>query len=283
MKLAALPFPAIDPVALSLGPLQVHWYGLGYVAGILFGLWYAHRLVNNRTLWRSQTISLQAHHIDDFLVWAVLGIVVGGRLGYIFFYDFARFLADPWSLFAVWNGGMSFHGGVLGLLVVMILYAKRNGISSFRLFDVITASAPVGIFLVRIANFINAELYGKPTQLPWGVVFPYAGDTPRHPSQLYEAMLEGLIMFLLLRLATHYFKVLVYPGMVAGIFFMWYGTGRILVEFVRLPDAQIGYLYGGWLTMGMVLSFPMIAIGLIVALTAPGRQANRTKKASCHE
>ncbi len=262
LPLAALPFPDIDPVIVQIGPLAVHWYGLAYVVGILFGWWYAKRLLTTPRLWLSGKAPMRPEDIDDFLVWAAVGIVLGGRVGYILFYDFARYLANPLDIFAVWQGGMSFHGGFAGTTLAMLLFARSRGIRVWSLFDVIAAGVPVALGLVRITNFINAELWGRPTDVPWGFVFPNAGDLPRHPSQLYEAALEGLVLFLVLRLLTHVFLKLRAPGFVAGAFVTGYGLCRIFVEFFREPDAQLGYLAGNWLTMGMVLSTPMVLVGL---------------------
>jgi phosphatidylglycerol---prolipoprotein diacylglyceryl transferase len=270
MPLLAIPFPQIDPVMLRLGPLSVHWYGMAYVAGILFGWWYARRLVASQPLWRGKS-PMTPRDIDDFLIWAVIGIVAGGRLGYVLFYDLPQFAANPSRIAMLWTGGMSFHGGLTGTIVAMYLFARSRGISPFSLFDVIAASVGIGIFLGRVANFINQELWGKPTELPWGVVFPAAGPEPRHPSQLYEAVLEGLVLFVLLRILTHRFFKLGQPGFVAGAFIAWYAFARILVEFVRLPDQQIGYLAGEWLTMGMLLSLPMAAVGIWAMITARQR------------
>ena len=261
MSLLAIPFPAIDPVMVQLGPLSVHWYGAAYVVGILFGWWYARRLVANRALWAGEP-PMQPKDIDDFLLWAVIGIIVGGRMGYVLFYEMSLFLDNPLRIAMLWTGGMSFHGGLLGTIVAMILFARSRGFLILSLFDVIAASVPPGIFLGRVANFINQELWGKPTDLPWGVVFPAAGPLPRHPSQLYEALLEGVLLFVFLRLLTHSFGKLANPGFVAGAFIAVYGLARVTVEFFRLPDMQIGYLAGDWLTMGMLLSLPMIAFGI---------------------
>jgi phosphatidylglycerol:prolipoprotein diacylglycerol transferase len=269
--LAALPFPNIDPVLLNLGPLQIHWYGIAYVVGILFAWWYSRQLVSNNTLWGNRPAPIKPEDLDDFLTWAVIGIIIGGRLGYVFFYDFAVFLQNPFSIIEVWNGGMSFHGGLIGMLVAMSLFARRHGFSAFSLFDVIAASVPIGIMAGRLANFINAELYGKATDLPWAFIFPGAGPDPRHPSQLYEAILEGLLMFIILRLFTHSMHKLRQPGFIAGLFVLWYAFSRILVEFVRLPDAQIGYLAGHWLTMGMILSLPLALVGLWAMKTSGNR------------
>ena len=262
LPLAALPFPDIDPVIVRVGPLAIHWYGLGYVVGILFAWWYARRVVGNERLWPAGGAPMTAVDIDDFLLWAAAGVVLGGRIGYILFYDFARYLDDPASIFAVWRGGMSFHGGLAGVTVAMILFARRRGFSPWSLFDVIATGAPVGFGLVRVTNFINSELWGRPADVPWAFVFPTGGPQPRHPSQLYEALLEGLALFFVLRLLTHSGLKLKQPGFVAGAMIAWYGASRILVEFFREPDAHIGYLAGGWLTMGMVLSTPMVLLGL---------------------
>jgi phosphatidylglycerol:prolipoprotein diacylglycerol transferase len=265
LPLAALPFPDIDPILIQIGPLAVHWYGLGYVVGILFAWWYANRLVSDERLWGGPA-PITREDIDDFLLWAAAGVVLGGRIGYILFYDLARYIANPLDILAVWQGGMSFHGGLLGVTVAMILFARRRGFTPWSLFDVIAASVPVGFGLVRVTNFINSELWGRPTDVPWAFVFPNGGPEPRHPSQLYEAALEGLALFVFLRILTHGALRLKRPGFVAGAFIAFYGAARILVEFFREPDAHIGYLAGGWLTMGMVLSLPMVLVGLFVAL-----------------
>lgn len=270
LSLGALAFPNIDPVLLQIGPLAIHWYGVGYVVGILLGWWYAKRLLNNPKLWRNETPPMKPEDLDDFLVWAAIGIVLGGRLGFILFYDLPVYLADPLQIFAVWRGGMSFHGGLLGVVTAMILFSRRRGIATFSLIDTIACVAPIGIGLVRIANFINSELWGRVTDVPWAFVFPNGGPDPRHPSQLYEAALEGLVLFIVLRILTHHLFKLKQPGFVGGAFICGYGLSRIFVEFYRMPDAQIGYLFGGWLTMGMVLSTPMVLIGLWAMLRNPG-------------
>ena len=262
LPLAALPFPDIDPVIVRIGPLAIHWYGLSYVVGILFGWWYAKRLITDSGLWPEGVKPMKPEDLDDLLVWAALGIVLGGRVGYILFYDFERYLANPLDIFAVWQGGMSFHGGFLGTTLAMILFARSRGIKVWSLFDVVAAGVPVALGLVRITNFINSELWGRPTDVAWAFVFPNGGPFPRHPSQLYEAILEGLVLFLVLRLLTHSFLKLKTPGFVAGAFVAGYALSRILVEFFREPDPQLGYLFGGWLTMGMVLSTPMLLAGV---------------------
>lgn len=268
LPLTVLTFPQIDPVLLQIGPLAVHWYGLGYVVGILFAWWYARRLVTNDRLWGPGGSAISPVDIDDFLIWAAAGVVLGGRLGYILFYDFARYIENPASIFAVWQGGMSFHGGLTGVTIAMILFARRRGFSIWSLFDIIAAGVPVGFGLVRVTNFINSELWGRPTDVAWSFVFPNGGPDPRHPSQLYEALLEGLALFIVLRLLTHSALKLKQPGFVAGAMVAWYGASRIFVEFFREPDAHIGYLAGGWLTMGMILSVPMVLLGVWAMLRA---------------
>jgi phosphatidylglycerol:prolipoprotein diacylglycerol transferase len=274
LPLAALPFPNIDPVIVRLGPVAIHWYGLAYVVGILFGWWYAKRLAATPGLWGSKGSPLKPEDIDDFLVWAALGIVLGGRIGYILFYDFQRYLANPLDIFAIWQGGMSFHGGFAGTTLAMILFARSRKIPVWSMFDVVAAGVPVALGLVRLTNFINSELWGRPSDMPWAVVFPNGGPFPRHPSQVYEALLEGLVLFLLLRFLTHRHRRLATPGFVAGAFVAGYGAARICVEFFREPDAQLGYLAGGWLTMGMVLSLPMVAFGVWAMLRARAAAAS---------
>jgi phosphatidylglycerol:prolipoprotein diacylglycerol transferase len=268
LPLAALSFPNVDPVIFQIGPLAVHWYGLGYVVGILFAWWYARRLVENDRLWPVGGAPIKPIDIDDFLIWAAAGVVLGGRIGYILFYDFARYIENPASIFAVWQGGMSFHGGLTGVTISMILFARRRGFSPWSLFDIIAAGAPVGFGLVRLTNFINSELWGRQTDVSWAFVFPTGGPVPRHPSQLYEAALEGIVLFLILRILTHSGLKLKQPGFVAGAMIAGYGSARILVEFFREPDAHIGYLAGDWLTMGMVLSVPMVLLGVWAMLRA---------------
>jgi len=268
LSLSALTFPNIDPVLIQIGPLAIHWYGVAYVVSILLGWWYSKRLVGNAALWPNNTSPMRLEDLDDFLVWAALGIVLGGRLGYILFYDLPVYLDDPLQIFAVWRGGMSFHGGLLGVVLAIVIFTYRRRIPLFALIDTLSPVAPIGIGLVRLANFINSELWGSPSDVPWAMVFPNGGPEPRHPSQLYEAALEGLVLFLILRLLTHTFFKLKTPGFVGGAFIVGYGVSRIIVEFFRVPDPQLGYLFGGWLTMGMVLSTPMILVGLWAMLRA---------------
>lgn len=271
MPILTIPFPVIDPVIFEIGPIAVRWYALAYIAGILFAMWYAKRLVSTPHLWAAGTPPADPSHIDDLLVWATLGVIVGGRLGYVIFYSPAYFLQNPAEILALWSGGMSFHCGFLGVVLACWLYARRHGIRPVRLIDLAACGVPVGLGLGRLANFINGELYGRTTDVAWAMVFPGSGPEPRHPSQIYEAALEGLALFLVLRIASHRFGALARPGLCSGIFAVGYGASRLLVEFARAPDAHIGYLAGGWLTLGMVLSLPLIAVG--IWLVARARKA----------
>ncbi|ODT32180.1 MAG: prolipoprotein diacylglyceryl transferase [Kaistia sp. SCN 65-12] len=274
--LAALSFPNIDPVIVTIGPLAVHWYGLGYIVGILFAWWYGKRLVTNAKLWPDGAQPMTPQDLDDFVLWAAIGVVVGGRTGYVLFYDLPRYLADPLDIFAVWQGGMSFHGGLLGTILAMVLFARARKIPTWTLLDVVAAGVPVGLGLVRLANFVNSELWGRVSDVPWAVIFPNGGPFPRHPSQLYEALLEGLVLFLVLRFLTHSRLKLKTPRFVGGAFVAGYGLSRIFVEFFREPDQQLGYLAGtGWLTMGMVLSLPMVLFGAWCMATAKPMPAAR--------
>ncbi|WP_370689941.1 prolipoprotein diacylglyceryl transferase [Neorhizobium galegae] len=264
-----MPFPNIDPVAFSIGPLAVHWYGLAYVAGIMLGWFYARRLAANGSLWKDGQPPITAAQLDDFLVWVAAGIVLGGRIGYILFYDMGAVAANPIRAIEIWNGGMSFHGGFIGATIAMIIFARRNAIPVWSMFDTVAAVVPFGLFFGRIANFINGELWGRLSSAPWAVVFPTGGPFSRHPSQLYEAGLEGIVLVLVLALLIFRFKALKIPGTIAGTFVVGYALCRIFVEFFREPDAQLGYLLGtNWLTMGMVLSLPMIAAGVWAILRA---------------
>ena len=264
---AIMPYPEIDPIAFSIGPVAVHWYGIAYVVGIMLGWFYARKLVETPRLWAGDA-PMSRIQLDDFLVWAAVGIILGGRVGYILFYDFPNVAADPLRAIQVWNGGMSFHGGLAGTTLAMILFARKNQIPVWSLFDIVAAVVPIGLFFGRIANFVNGELWGRLSDAPWAVVFPNGGPFARHPSQLYEAAMEGLLLFALLQVMIYKAGALKHPGMVSGIFVAGYAVARIVNEFFREPDAQIGYLAGGWLTMGMVLSVPMFIAGIAVALRA---------------
>ncbi|HHN73182.1 MAG TPA: prolipoprotein diacylglyceryl transferase [Thermopetrobacter sp.] len=271
--LFAIPFPAIDPVAVSIGPLQVRWYALAYIFGLLLAVAWARHLLRREELWRPGRPLLEPAAMDDFMVWAMLGVVIGGRLGYVLFYNPGYYFRFPAQILAVWHGGMSFHGGFAGFVVAAWLFVRRRGVPLLRLLDLAAAGTPLALLLGRIANFVNGELWGRPTDVPWAMIFPGAGPQPRHPSQLYEAGLEGVALFMLLWWLIAGRRALARPGLVGGAFCAGYATARIAVEFFREPDAQIGYLAGGWLTMGMVLSLPLLALGLWLMARAWRRPA----------
>jgi phosphatidylglycerol---prolipoprotein diacylglyceryl transferase len=261
---AVLIHPNFDPVALQLGPFAVHWYALAYVAGLLFASWYMKQLVQQPRLWGANAPTFSPQQVDEFFVYALLGVIAGGRLGYVLFYKPLFYLQNPMDIVKTWDGGMSFHGGFLGVVLACILYGRRNGMRLDRMLDLGAASVPVGLGLGRLANFINSELWGRATDMPWAVVFP--GESfARHPSQLYEALLEGLFLFVAVRLGTHRFGAFKHPGRASGIFALGYGLSRILVEYFREPDAHIGYI-AGFITMGMVLSLPLVAVGIWLLL-----------------
>lgn len=262
--IAAVAFPNIDPVAFAIGPLEFRWYALSYVAALLFAAWYIKRLVSLPRLWGANAPTLTVRQVDDFFIWFLLGVIVGGRLGYVLFYRPLYYLQNPLEIFATWDGGMSFHGGFLGVVVVCLIYGRKHGQGLDRMLDLGAASVPPGLGLGRIANFINAELLGRPTDAPWGVVFP--GEAiARHPSQLYEALLEGLVLFVMVRIATHHYGALKHPGRASGIFALGYGLFRIFAEYFREPDPHIGYI-AGFITMGMIYSLPLVAVGIWLLL-----------------
>lgn len=269
--LLVLPFPNIDPVLIELGPFAIRWYALAYVAGLLIGWWMAKRLCERPALWGGRA-PIPPEAFDDAVVWIAFGVILGGRIGYVLFYNFAYYIENPLQALTVWHGGMAFHGGFLGSILAMYLFCRRRGLSFVSMLDIAAAVVPIGLFFGRLANFINGELWGRPTDVPWAFVFPHGGPEPRHPSQLYEAGLEGLAIFIILQLAIRA-GALTRPGTVAGSFVFLYGCARIFVEFFREPDPQLGYLAGGWLTMGMLLSLPMLALGLWLIARARRRPA----------
>lgn len=261
-----LTFPNIDPIALTIGPmdlpylgmvaLHVRWYSLAYLFGVLFG-WYLVKALNRRLT--PPTLTKQA--LDDIMVYAILGIVLGGRLGYILFYKPGHYLANPQEIFMVWQGGMSFHGGLLGMITAMLLFCRQFKLPFFSVMDLLAIAAPIGICLGRLANFINGELFGRVTDSPYGMIFPEGGPLPRYPSQLIEASLEGVALFILMLLAARFTKMLHTSGRLSGLFLLGYSLARSVSEHFREPDSFIGFLPGG-VTMGQVLSAPMLLIGL---------------------
>jgi len=262
--LLVLPFPAIDPIALQIGPLAIRWYALAYVAGILIGWWYLKRMLATDRLWAGRPRP-SAVDVDDFVLWATLGIVLGGRIGYVLFYNPAHYLAHPSEIPMLWGGGMSFHGGFLGAVVASVLFTRNKPFPFLTLFDLVAAAAPIGLFFGRIANFINGELWGRAADVPWAMVFPHGGPIARHPSQLYEAALEGIVLFAIIGHLVFRTTLLQRPGVIAGLFAAGYGLARFTVEYFREPDAQLGYLWG-FITMGQILSLPMVVGGLALAL-----------------
>lgn len=268
-------FPDIDPFVpyLHWGNFGIRWYALAYVAGILLGWWWAARLLTKETLWGPKGPPLNKLQLDDLILWITIGIIGGGRIGYILFYQPTMIWQSPLDMLKLWEGGMSFHGGLIGVALAIVLFARRNKIALLSIGDLVAPAAPIGLFFGRIANFINGELWGRPTDAPWGIRFCNAtieatyghcpaGMVPRHPSQLYEAGLEGVVLFLVLYWATFVRKLLPQQGMVTGIFLAGYGVCRFLLENVREPDQHMPDFLRGHVTMGMLLSIPMIAVGV---------------------
>ena len=275
--LLALPFPSIDPVALAIGPITVKWYALAYIAGLIGGWWYARRLVMADRLW-GVVKRPSVTDIDDLVVWVALGVVLGGRIGYVLFYNLPLYIADPVEIFAIRNGGMSFHGGFLGAILAFLLFARARGLNGYTLLDIGAVVVPIGLFFGRIANFVNGELWGRVApDFPYAIVFPGGGPLPRHPSQLYEAATEGLLLFIVMALAVNRFGFRK-PALLGGIFVLGYAVARTACEFFREPDRQLGYLFGerlgpmgGGVTMGMLLCVPMALVGLTyIVLAARG-------------
>jgi phosphatidylglycerol---prolipoprotein diacylglyceryl transferase len=260
MPLLAIPFPAIDPVAISLGPIAIRWYALAYIVGLLIGWRYCLALAGRPP----HLVGRQ--DVDDFLVWATLGVVLGGRIGYVLFYKPGYYVFHPLEALYVWHGGMSFHGGALGVTIAILLFTRARKIPLFAFSDIITEAIPIGLFFGRIANFINGELFGRPTEVSWAMVFPHGGAIPRHPSQLYEALCEGILLFLLL-FAAERFGARQRPGIVTGLFLAGYAVARMSGELFREPDPQLGFLLFGS-TMGQLLSVPLLIAGVAIILWA---------------
>jgi phosphatidylglycerol:prolipoprotein diacylglycerol transferase len=258
-----VPFPDFDPVLIHIGPFAIRWYALAYVAGILLGWRYAVAMLKSASLWTRRPAPMTLLQLDDLILWVTLGVIVGGRIGHTLFYTPELFWRDPIEILKVWHGGMSFHGGALGVLLALLIFAWRNGLDPLRVGDMLAAATPIGLFFGRIANFINGELWGRPTTLPWGMIFPGAGPLPRHPSQLYEATLEGLGLFALVAWAVWTRKWSNRRGVIMGLFVAGYGVVRISLENVREPDAYMPHFPLG-LTMGMMLSAPMVLAGALL-------------------
>ena len=260
-----IPYPVIDPVLVEFGPIAIRWYALAYLTGLIFGWRYA------RWLATRPPALIRAEDVDDFLVWATLGVVLGGRIGYVLFYQPDYFLAHPLAAFQIWKGGMAFHGGLMGVVVAAYVFCLVRGLPKAAFADPLFCAAPVGLGLGRLANFVNGELAGRPTDVPWAMVFPGWGDVPRHPSQLYQASLEGVTLFLILFVLARREPVRRRTGLLSGVFLVCYGAFRGFVELFRQPDAEVGFI-GPGLTMGQILSIPMVLIGAIIigyALSRP--------------
>lgn len=257
-------YPEIDPVALELGPLKIHWYGLMYLLGFAAVWWLGQVRAKSTPGW-------QKSDIGDLVFYGAIGVVVGGRMGYILFYNFSGFLDNPLSLFMIWEGGMSFHGGFLGVLVAMWWYGRKNDKTFFQVTDFLAPFVPIGLCLGRIGNFINGELWGRPTELPWGMIFPNVDDLARHPSSLYQATLEGPVLFILLWWFSSQPRPL---RAVSGLFLIGYGGLRFISEFARQPDEHLGFIAFDWLTMGQLLSLPMVIIGVVLLSLAYRKEAN---------
>jgi phosphatidylglycerol:prolipoprotein diacylglycerol transferase len=262
--LLAIPFPQIDPVLVEIGPLAIRWYALAYITGIVLGWWLARRLM------ALPPVAATREQVDDFVTWVTLGIILGGRLGYVLFYRPGYYLTAPWEALFVWQGGMAFHGGALGVIFAILLFCRKYRLDPFLFADRVVAVVPIGLFFGRLANFINGELWGRVSDVPWAMVFPTGGPEPRHPSQLYQAFLEGACLFALLMLLVRNPAIRARPGFVSGAFLTGYGVARLVGELFRQPDAHLGFLLAG-ATMGQLLSLPMVAVGAWLMLRARSR------------
>jgi phosphatidylglycerol---prolipoprotein diacylglyceryl transferase len=258
-----LAYPHIEAIALQIGPIKIYWYGLMYIFGFALA-WMLAKL-------RAKKLNYNWNNdiISDFIFYAAMGVVLGGRIGYVLFYEFDSLLYDPWIIFKVWLGGMSFHGGLIGLIVSLFFFSHKVKLSFLSMLDFVSPLAPLGIALGRIGNFINAELLGRVTTMPWGMIFPNGGPLPRHPSQLYEAFVEGILLFIIVWFYSAKPKS---PGKVSALFLLIYGIGRFGCEFFRQPDPQIGFVAFGWLTLGQLLSLPMIIVGAGMLIFLRNRQ-----------
>jgi phosphatidylglycerol:prolipoprotein diacylglycerol transferase len=256
-----IPYPAIDPILVSFGPFAIRWYALAYIAGLVLGWRYCLAIA------RRPPQVARPEDVDDFLVWATLGVVLGGRIGYVLFYNPGFYFTHPSQIVMLWHGGMSFHGGALGVIVALVLFCRQRHIRLLAFSDIIVCAVPIGLFFGRIANFINGELWGRVTDVPWAMVFPRAGPLPRHPSELYEAFMEGILLFILLFVLQRHTSARQRPGTLCGVFLTGYAIARIIGELFRQPDPQLGFLFWG-ITMGQVLSVPLLIAGLYLLLRA---------------
>jgi len=261
MTLLVLPFPAIDPVLVEIGPFALRWYALAYIGGIVLAWMWLRRLI---TL---APVAATREQLDDLITWMTLGIILGGRLGYVLFYRLADYIETPWEALYIWQGGMSFHGGALGVILAVLWFCRRQGIDALRVGDRVATVVPIGLGLGRLANFVNGELWGRVSDVPWAMVFPTGGPLPRHPSQLYQAFLEGFCLLVALQLLLRVPALRARRGFLTGAFLAGYGVARSLGEMFRQPDAHLGFLFAG-VTMGQLLSLPMILVGVSLMLRA---------------
>ena len=268
MYVIAMLVPVIDPVAIQIGPINIHWYGLSYGLGLLLGwIYISSKFIRDHAADKF----IGREMISNFLPWAIIGIIFGGRFGYVLIYDLPYFLENLDEIYKIWNGGMSFHGGLVGIIISALIFSKKYKLNFLSLADLLAISAPIGIFFGRISNFINHELIGKPSDLPWSVIYPTGELISRHPSQIYEAILEGLVLFFILLVACKRYRILGTPGNASAIFLIFYGVFRIISEIYRLPDEQIGYIFGH-VTIGMIISIPMIILGIIILNRKNGKK-----------
>ena len=249
----------LDPIAINLGFIAIRWYSLAYIFGIILGWWLGKKIINH--LSKNYRFKINSNDFDEYITYLVISIILGGRLGYVFFYNFEFYSTNLLNIFKIWEGGMSFHGALIGIVLGTYFFSKKTGIKKLILLDIVACVSPIGIFFGRIANFINSELYGKPTNALWGVIFPKIDKIPRHPSQLYEAFLEGIVVFLILNLIIFNFKYR--PGYCSSLFLIIYGVFRIIVEQYRIPDPQIGLIFQ-LISMGSILSILMISFGIML-------------------
>ncbi|HEY7608786.1 MAG TPA: prolipoprotein diacylglyceryl transferase [Alphaproteobacteria bacterium] len=271
--LLAIPYPRIDPTAFAIGPFAVRWYALAYVAGLVFAWWHVRGIVASRPAGKR---IMEPKDVDDLLFWATFGVVLGGRLGYVLFYKPGYYIEHLDEVFSLWKGGMSFHGGLIGVILAMTWIARTRKLVMLSVYDLGAVATPIGLFLGRMANFINGELWGRPSDVAWAMVFPSdPRHVARHPSQLYEGFLEGIVLFGFLWIMRKRTDALSRPGELGGWFCFGYGLARIVSEFFREPDAHLGYLLGP-ITMGMVLSVPVVAVGLFFVWRARKRAAKAT-------
>ncbi len=271
ITLPVVAFPMIDPILVEFGPLAIRWYSLAYVGGLLFAWWYIRRL-NGSYVTFGLTPPLKPDEGDDLLFWATLGVILGGRLGYVLFYQAGYYWDHPLEVFAVWQGGMSFHGGLLGVAVALTAFCRRRSMPLIAVADLLACAVPFGLMLGRAANFINGELFGRPSDVPWAMVFPFGGPDLRHPSQLYEAALEGALLFVIMGMLFRLTNIRAYTGALTGLFLVGYACARGVSEMFRQPDVHLGFLTGGT-TMGQLLSIPMAALGFYLLHRSRGQKA----------